>query len=239
MYGSYNKSILHSAFDDGEVATVLDYNNAIGDEESTWIMPEPFCVTRFSLMAITAFTLTTALKVALFRKAKTGSGVGADDTSSAAAFMTDSGESFTVNEFVGWTIYNITSASSAIITANTATTVTGALLDADGAADTWNSSDKYIIGYQLAEVTIPIATADPAIGDIIYADVPNLVRVSGSGPTASDAYKKRGTAEMFAGEQLAVFSTVLGVGAGTMQPYVMGHHMAEVAANQSKMTVST
>jgi len=238
MYGSYAKHPLLSHFDDGETATALDYNNAIGDEESTWIMWEPFTVTRFSVMIITAMTLTTAAVVSLFRKAKAGSGVGADDASSSAAFMTDTGEAFTVNEFVGWTIYNITDGSSGIITANTATTVTATL--SGGTDNDWDSGDKYVIGYKLADVTIPIGTADPKIGDIIYADVENAVNVSGSGPTASDAYKRRGTADINAGEQLAVFSTTLGAGsAGTFQPVVLGHHRAEVAANQTKMSVST
>ena len=233
-YGTYDKTMLHSAFDDGEVATVLGYDNAIGDEESTWMMPEPFCVTRFSILTITAFTLTTSLVVALFRKAKTANGVGADDGAGNLAFMTDTGGGFTVNEFVGWTIYNITDGSSAIVTANTATTVTGTL--AGGTDNDWDNADKYVIGYKLADITIPTLTA---IGDVIYANVDNAVNVSGSGPTANDVYKKRGVADIYAGEQLAVFSTTLGVGStGGFQPYVLGHHMAEVPANQAHMTVS-
>lgn len=237
MYGFYEKSlILRSAFDDGEVATALDYNNAIGDEESTWMMPEPFQVTRFSIQAITAFTVTTEPVFALFRKAKAGSAVGADDTSTNAAFMTDSGEAFTVNEFVGWTIYNITDGSSGIITANAATTVTATL--SGGTDNDWDTADKYVIGYKLGQVSIPTGTA---IGDVIYCDIANVPNIAGTGSTTVGAnyYKNRGPAEIFAGEQLAVFSTVLGVGsAGTCQPYVLGHPMAEVAANQTKMTAT-
>lgn len=234
MYGSYDKNlILRSAFDDGEVATALDYNNAIGAEESTWMMPEPFCATRLSIQAITAFTsITTNPVIALFRKAKTASGVGADDGAGTLAYMTDTGESFTVDEFVGWTIYNITDGSSAIITSNTATLVYGTL--SGGTDNDWDNGDLYVIGYQLATVSIPTGTA---IGDVIYANIDNTAGVAGSGLTAT--YMNRGVADIHAGEQLTIVSTVLGVGsAGTFQPYVLGHPLAEVAGNQSKMTES-
>jgi len=225
--------------DDAAKATALNYNQAIGVIKSFWMMPEPICVTRFSIQAVTACVMTTAATISLFRRAKVNIPTGgADDTSSTAAFMTDSGESFTTDEFVGWTIYNITSKSSGIITANTDTTVTAAMyLDSDGTtADTWNSGDTYEIGYKIATVIIPIGTT--AVGDVIYKDIDNAQLVEGSGPTA--IYKKRGVADIYAGEQLAVFPTVaVGAGAGTYQPYVFGHPMAEVAGNQAKMTAST
>lgn len=242
MYGSYDKGkVFHPGIDDTEIAvtTALNYNEAVGVIKSTWMMPEPFCVTRFAIQAITACVMTTAATVSLFRRAKVAiPSAGADSGSSAAAFMTDTGETFTVNEFVGWTIYNITSKSSAIITANTADTVTGVLhLDSDGTTvDTWTSGDKYEIGYKIVDVTIPIGTT--ALGDVIYANVDNTPGVEGSGPTAT--YANRGIADIHAGEQLAVFTTgTPGAGsAGTYQPYVMGHAMAEVAGNQTKMTKS-
>jgi len=240
MYGFYEKmTILHPGDDDAQIATTtaLNYNEAIGVEKSTWRMVEPTMITRFSIIAITAFTVTTSPVVALFRKAKNSSGVGADDTSTNAAFMTDSGESFTTNEFVGWTIYNITDGSSGIITANAATTVTATL--SGGTDNDWDSGDKYIIGYRLGTITIPTSTA---IGDVLYYNVPNVPNVLGTGSTTvgSNYYKNRGPAEILAGEQLAIMTTTLGVGsAGTYQPYVCGHPMAEVAANQSKMTKVT
>lgn len=237
MYGFYDKSLqFSSAVDDGEFATALDYDNAIGDEESSWTMVEPTTFTRFAIRVVTAFTVTTEPVFSLFRRAKAGTGVGADDTSANAAFMTDSGESFTTNEFVGWTIYNITDGSSGVITANDATTVTATL--AGGTDNDWDSGDKYVIGYKLADVAIPTGSA---IGDILFADIPNVANVSGTGSTTvgSDYYKNRGPAEIHAGEQISVFSTTLGVGsAGTCQPYAIGHPAAEVAANQSKMTES-
>lgn len=236
MYGFYEKErFFHPGVDDAEIAatTALNYNEAIGVEKSTWMMVEPTLISRLSIQAITAFAaITTAPIVALFRKAKTASGVGADDGAGTLAYMTDSGESFTVDEFVGWTIYNVTDGSSAVITSNTATLVYGTLIG--GTDNDWDTGDKYIIGYKLAEVTIPSGTA---IGDVVFADVGNVANVSGTGPTAT--YKNRGPAEIYAGEQLAIMTTVLGVGsAGTYQPYAVGAAMAEVAANQTKMDES-
>jgi len=244
MYGSYDKGkVFSAATNDASIAkiTALNYNQAIGVIASTWMMPEPFCVARLSIQAITAIVLTTAATVSLFRRAKVAipNSGASDDTSTAAAFMTDTTEAFTVNEFVGWTIYNITNGSSGIITANAATTVTAAMyLDSDGTtADTWDSGDTYEIGYKIAELTIPIGTT--ALGDVIFKDVDNVPSPVGSGLTAT--YMNRGVADIHAGEQLAIFTTgTLGAGsAGTYQPYVFGHHMAEVAGNQTAMTATT
>jgi len=61
MYGSYDKGkVFHPAVNDAAIATItaLNYNQAIGVIASTWMMPEPFCATRFSIQAITAFTVT-------------------------------------------------------------------------------------------------------------------------------------------------------------------------------------
>jgi len=72
---------------------------------------------------------------------------GADDTSSGAAFMTDSGESYTTDEFVGHIIKNETDGSIALITANTGTTVTGTLFG--GTNNDWDSGDTYLISQGL------------------------------------------------------------------------------------------
>lgn len=72
---------------------------------------------------------------------------GTDDTSSGATFLTDSGESWTTNEWVDYTIINTTDGSWGIITANTATTITADLHG--GATDLWDSGDAYLIGKPL------------------------------------------------------------------------------------------
>jgi hypothetical protein len=45
----------------------------------------------------------------------------------AAAVLTDSSQNFVVDEWIGYTIKNVTDGSQALITANTATTITGVL----------------------------------------------------------------------------------------------------------------
>jgi len=74
---------------------------------------------------------------------------GSDDTSTNAAFLTDSGATFTTNEFVGYFIYNVTDGSFGLITANTGTTVTATLQG--GTLDNWNSGDAYLIAKGLNE----------------------------------------------------------------------------------------
>lgn len=69
---------------------------------------------------------------------------GTDNTSSSAAFMTDTTASFSVNALVGRLIRNVTDGSYGKITANDATTVTATL--AGGTTNTWNSGDSYSIG---------------------------------------------------------------------------------------------
>lgn len=68
---------------------------------------------------------------------------GLHDGLANAAFLTDSGASWTINEFVGKVILNKTDGSSATITANTSTTITGAL--SGGTDDDWDISDSYQI----------------------------------------------------------------------------------------------
>lgn len=60
-----------------------------------------------------------------------------------AAIMTDSSETFTVNQFVGKIINNVTDGSSGIITANTATTVTATL--ENGVDNDWDTTDSYTV----------------------------------------------------------------------------------------------
>jgi len=72
---------------------------------------------------------------------------GADDTSSGAATMTDSGEAWTTDEWVGYVIKNTTDGSQALITENTGTVITGVLFG--GTANTWTSGDNYLISQGL------------------------------------------------------------------------------------------
>src|SRR3989338_9179489 len=74
---------------------------------------------------------------------------GSDTSSTGAATMTDTGASFTVDEYVGYTIYNTTTGAQGIISTNSATVVTAAMYDNNGADHTWDSGDTYLIGAPL------------------------------------------------------------------------------------------
>ena len=69
----------------------------------------------------------------------TGTHTGGDD----ASILTDSAQSWAVNELVGKVAINTTDKSMAAITANTATTVTGTL--SGGTGDDWDTDDDYRI----------------------------------------------------------------------------------------------
>jgi len=88
---------------------------------------------------------------------------GTDDTSAGAAFLTDSTASWTVNELVGMLLVNTTDGSRTIVTANTATTVTGVLVG--GSANTWTSGDAYEIRsvLQIGTGATPAAAIAPIV----------------------------------------------------------------------------
>lgn len=72
---------------------------------------------------------------------------GTHDGAADAAVLTDSGETWTTDEWVGYTIKNITDGSQALITANTATTITGVLYG--GTDNDWDIGDTYHIARPL------------------------------------------------------------------------------------------
>lgn len=69
---------------------------------------------------------------------------GTHDGDNDAATLSDSGESFTTNQFVGMTLYNITDGSSCTVTANNGTTVTCTL--AGGTDNNWDTNDVWQVG---------------------------------------------------------------------------------------------
>jgi len=74
---------------------------------------------------------------------------GADDTSTNnATVMTDSGESWTVDAFIGYVIWNTTDDSKGLITSNTSNTVTVGELTG-GTTNNWNSGDAFLISQGL------------------------------------------------------------------------------------------
>jgi len=68
---------------------------------------------------------------------------GTDDTSTAAAFLTDSTASWTIDEFKGKILVNGTDGSTGTILSNTATTITAKMRG--GSNDDWDSGDTYTI----------------------------------------------------------------------------------------------
>lgn len=68
---------------------------------------------------------------------------GTHTGSNNASTLTDSNQSFTVDELIGYRIYNTTDGSDGLITDNDATTVTATL--AGGTQNDWDTSDSYII----------------------------------------------------------------------------------------------
>lgn len=80
---------------------------------------------------------------------------------------------------------------------------------------------------KVALATIALKDAAP-VNDVYYVDVPN----------PADATRRKGKAEIDAGEQVVIEITTQAVGGtevGDFQPFFCGHPKAEVAANQSKM----
>lgn len=77
-------------------------------------------------------------------------GVGGSDTSSTnnATIMTDTGASWTTDEWVGYVIRNTTDGSHGLITANDATSITVAEL-IGGTENDWDTSDAYLISQGL------------------------------------------------------------------------------------------
>ena len=71
----------------------------------------------------------------------------ADTVTSTSAVLTDSGSTWVTNEWVGYTVRNITDGSQCLVTENDGTTITGILYG--GTLDTWTSGDTYHIARPL------------------------------------------------------------------------------------------
>jgi hypothetical protein len=82
---------------------------------------------------------------------------GTHTGSNNAATLTDASQAFTIDELVGYRIYNTTDGSDGLITANTATTVTATL--AGGTGNDWDTSDAHIIVSLPAQNPVSIASA--------------------------------------------------------------------------------
>lgn len=97
---------------------------------------------------------------------------GSHDGSNNASVLTDSGASWTTNQWVGYRLYNVTDGSSGAITANTGTTITATL--SGGTDNDWDTSDVYEIrhgDYANTSVIIPrIKQYRPSVKIFGYVD---------------------------------------------------------------------
>jgi len=91
---------------------------------------------------------------------------GTHDGLDNVAVLTDTSQSWTVNEFAGMEIYNLTDGSQATIVSNTADTVTGAL--GGGTDNDWDIDDEYIILDAKLEGILQL-TSDYA-GTVVFRD---------------------------------------------------------------------
>jgi len=132
---------------------------------------------------------------------------GADDTSSSAAFLTDSGESWPTNGYVGMTLYNVTDSSSCTVTANTDTTMTCTL--AGGTANAWNSGDAWAVApgpgqsgsiFYIGAATTILHPSTPGYVAMYYSIGANVVTVDPQ--SDSMQFVLNGTATGTDGEEL-------------------------------------
>ena len=92
-----------------------------------------------------------------------GSHTGSDN----ASVLTDSSKTWTVNEHVGKYIYNLADGSRALISANTATTVTGSL--SGGSGNDWDTGDAYYI-VSAPGLTGHVNLFNSYSGDVMFFD---------------------------------------------------------------------
>jgi len=72
---------------------------------------------------------------------------GTHTGSANASVLTATGPTWTIGQWIGYTVYNVTDGSNGLITANTSNTVTAVL--AGGVENDWDSADVYQIGQGL------------------------------------------------------------------------------------------
>jgi len=81
---------------------------------------------------------------------------GTHTGSNNAAVLTDSTKGWIVDELVGLTVYNVTDGSNAVITANTANTITATL--AGGTDNDWDTNDVYAVETKTWNLELATAT---------------------------------------------------------------------------------
>jgi len=95
------------------------------------------------------------------------------------AVLTDSTQAWTVNEFVGETLRNITDGSTTTVTSNTATTITGVL--SGGTDNDWDTNDKYSINKERAAYTNKLLAYRNGDGDVVKEGSTTISSLSSDG----------------------------------------------------------
>jgi len=93
---------------------------------------------------------STDSQMAVFEE-MTGTISGTHDAGTNATVMTDSGEDFEIDLYVGKTIFNTTDSSSGVVTSNSATEIIVAALTG-GSDNQWENGDSYLINGDIFEV---------------------------------------------------------------------------------------
>ncbi len=87
------------------------------------------------------------------------------------ALLTDSSQAWTTNELIGKQVFNQTDGSSAIITANTANTVTATLSGSTSGNNDWDTGDLYEINNSNVVITSGVTVATSLGLEISHKDV--------------------------------------------------------------------
>jgi hypothetical protein len=132
---------------------------------------------------------------------------GVHDGDANAATLSDSGESLTVDAYIGMTVYNITDASSGTITDNDATTITATL--AGGTDNDWDVDDVWAVGpgpkqsgsvFYITAATTIVHPATAGYAAMYYSTGANTIKVDPA--SASMQFYLDGTATGTNGEEL-------------------------------------
>lgn len=132
---------------------------------------------------------------------------GIDDTSANAAFLTVSTASWSIDEWVGFKLINVTDGSEGVITANTDTTITATL--SGGTSNDWESGDVY-------EIVINADTNDQIVyqtttslsGTITAMSTKGVPTISGSSGTHNFSVKYRDATDSKVSSTVTVTVTV-------------------------------
>lgn len=119
---------------------------------------------------------------------------GRHTTGAAAAVLVDTGQAWTIDELIGLQIFNQTDGSSAIITDNDATSVTGVLTGGTGNA--WDVADVYEINNSQMIITGGVTVATDLglmISDIEVGGAAFKADIGGESKRSDEIILKRNT----------------------------------------------